>query len=246
MAGVLTDGGMVPVRPDGGGPLPARIAGAPAADAAPINLLILSDIRFLREGLAEILTRDQAFRTISAAADVGEALRIIRAATPDIVLIDSALPDGIAAVGRVRRVAPQIRIVALAVVEAEAEVIAWAEAGASGYVPRSAALTDLVGFLRSIMRGEQVCSQRVAAGLLHRIANGPRVPAAAPRPGLILTAREEEVARLIGAGLSNKEIARRLNVCVATTKSHVHNVLGKLELRRRSQVSAWMQDRGSP
>jgi two-component system nitrate/nitrite response regulator NarL len=208
---------------------------------ASLKLLILSDIRFLREGLAEILSREEAFHTISVAADLGETLSRISVASPDIVLIDAALPNAISAVAVVRRLAPQIRVVALAVAETEAEVIAWAEAGVSGYVPRGAALGDLVGFLRNVMRGEQACSMRVAAGLLRWIANGSRA-GTAPSARLVLTAREAEVVGLIGAGLSNKEIALRLNICLATTKSHVHNVLGKLGLRRRSQVSGWIRD----
>src|SRR5207248_1190584 len=120
----------------------------------PTNLLILSDIRFLREGLADVFGRQDVFQTISVAADPGEAIAVMHAGMPDLVLIDAALPDGLAAVGRLRWLAPKIRIIALAVAETEAEVIAWAEAGACGYVPRSAALADLVGFLSGIMRGE--------------------------------------------------------------------------------------------
>jgi two-component system nitrate/nitrite response regulator NarL len=207
-----------------------------------LSLLILSDIRFMREGIADVLRRAEAFRRIDVAADPNEAIAAMRAAMPDLVLIDAALPDGLAAVGLLRRLAPKIRIIALAVAETEAEIIAWAAAGACGYVPRSAALADLVDFLSGIMRGEQTCSTRVAAGLLRWIADGPRVATAAARARPALTAREEEIASLIAAGLSNKEIARRLNICLPTTKSHVHNILGKLELKRRGQVSRWLRE----
>jgi DNA-binding NarL/FixJ family response regulator len=214
----------------------------PAQSAQQLSLLILSDIRFMREGLAEVLGRDDGFQTITVAADPGEAIAVMRTAMPDLVLIDVALPDGLAAVGRLHRVAPRIRIVALAVAETEAEIIAWAAAGACGYVPRSAALADLIGFLSNIMRGEQTCSTRVAAGLMRWIADGPRIDKAAARARPALTAREEEIASLIAAGLSNKEIARRLKICVPTTKSHVHNILAKLELERRGQVSRWLRE----
>jgi two-component system nitrate/nitrite response regulator NarL len=210
--------------------------------AGALSLLILSDIRFMREGLADVLRREEAFRSVDIAVDPDEAIIAMNAALPDLVLIDAALPGGLAAVGRLRRFAPESRIIALAVTETDAEVIAWAEAGACGYVPRSAALADLVGFLTGIMRGEQTCSARVAAGLLRWIADGPRVAQANSRARPALTAREEEIASLIGAGLSNKEIARRLKICLATTKSHVHNVLSKLKLRRRGQVSCWLRE----
>jgi DNA-binding NarL/FixJ family response regulator len=187
-----------PLRDDVGG-LPVA-AGCPVACDASLKLLILSDIRFLREGLAEVLAREEAFHAISVAADLGETLSCISAVSPDIVLIDAALPNGISAVAAVRRLAPQMRVVALAVAETEADVIAWAEAGVSGYVPRSAALGDLVGYLRNVMRGEQACSMRVAAGLLRWIGNGSRAGTARPHARLALTAREAEVVGLIGAG----------------------------------------------
>jgi DNA-binding NarL/FixJ family response regulator len=210
----------------------------------PLDLLIVSDIRFLREGLAEVLTRESAFRTIHVAADLTHALAAMRAASPDMVLIDAALPDGLSAARRLRSLAPQVQIIALAVAETDAEVISWAEAGISGYVPRSVALGDLTDVLTGIRRGEQACSTHVAAGLLRRIANAPHATATSPRPSYALTAREEEVVGLIGAGLTNKEIARHLKIGLATTKSHVHNVLGKLELAGRNQVSRWVHDHG--
>jgi two-component system nitrate/nitrite response regulator NarL len=205
------------------------------------NLLILSDIRFLREGLAEVLQKEGAFAIVGLAADVDEALAASVDVSPHVVLIDVSLPDGLAAVQRLRNLAPQPQIVALALSETEAAVIAWAEAGISGYVPRSTALSDLVSLLGEIMRGEQTCSRKVAAGLLRRIARLPGEVSAAADASRLLTAREEQVARLVGAGLSNKEIARRLNIGLATTKSHVHNLLGKLELQRRTQVARWMR-----
>jgi two-component system nitrate/nitrite response regulator NarL len=162
-------------------------------------------------------------------------------------LIDAGLPDGLAVVARLRCLDPLAQLVAFALTESEAEVIAWAEAGVCGYLPRSAALGDLAFFLNKIMRREQICSTRIAAGLLRRIAEGPRVaspsaPVSAEATGL--STREHQVAGLIAAGLSNKEIARRLGIGVATVKSHVHNVLGKLTLERRGQVVPWA--RGAP
>jgi DNA-binding NarL/FixJ family response regulator len=114
-----------------------------------------------------------------------------------------------------------------------------------GYVPRSTALVELADFLGKIIRREQICSTRIAAGLLRWIADGPRAtgPKATPAEATALTAREDQVVRLVAAGLSNKEIARRLDIGLATVKSHVHNVLGKLTLERRSQVARWLRIR---
>lgn len=207
-------------------------------DAAETSILILSDIRFFREGLAEILARDHPYHIV-VAATVAEAFDVVRMIPPDMVLIDTTLPDGLAAAARLHELAPDVRLVALAVAEIDAEIIAWAEAGVCGYLPRSAALYDLVRYLDAIMHGEQSCSTQVAAGLLRWIAIGRRskLSQAEIVSPPSLTVREEEIAALIGAGFSNKEIARRLSIGLATTKTHVHNLLGKLGLERRTQVA---------
>jgi DNA-binding NarL/FixJ family response regulator len=218
-----------------------RREGGITAGPARHSILILSDIRFLREGLAEVLQRDGAFPTVGLAADIDEALAAAADAVPQIVLIDASLPGGLAAVPRLRGLAPQPKIVALALGETETAVIAWAEAGVSGYVPRSTALGELVSLLEGILRGEQTCSRKVAAGLLRWIGRSRCEPSqAAVSAQRSLTAREAQAARLIGAGFSNKEIARRLNIGLATIKSHVHNLLGKLELTRRAQLAQWV------
>jgi DNA-binding NarL/FixJ family response regulator len=215
-----------------------------AADAFAYRLLIVSDIRFLRDGLAEVLGRDGEFAVVGIARDFNEAVALSGAAPPQLILVDSALPDGRAVARRLGELQPQVPIVALALAETEEDVIAWAKAGISGYVPRPAGLADLAGFLRDIVRGEQTCSTQVAAGLLRWISRSSRGNAAArvrlKEPNL--TAREEQVVHLICTGLSNKEISRRLNIGLATTKSHVHNLLAKLELERRAQVIRWSRD----
>jgi two-component system, NarL family, nitrate/nitrite response regulator NarL len=210
----------------------------------PKRLLIVSDIRFYREGLAEVFARDGFFIVAGTAADAGQALNLSRRVQPQIILIDAALPDGLEAARRLAESTPETPIVALAPVDTEADVIAWAEAGISGYVPRMTPLTELVGLLGNVVRGKQTCSMHVAAGLLRwisrasRAGNGRQPPAEAP----ILTVREKQVVRLICSGLSNKEIARRLNIGLSTTKSHVHKLLGKLALERRGQIARWSRD----
>jgi DNA-binding NarL/FixJ family response regulator len=117
-------------------------------------------------------------------------------------------------------------------------VISWAEAGAIGYVPQTAALADLVGILVRIARGDQICSAQIVSGLLRHVARTARSsPGSPPAPAAPLTRREREIGLLIGAGLSNKDIARKLNIGVATAKSHVHNLLNKMNVQRRGQAA---------
>jgi two-component system nitrate/nitrite response regulator NarL len=197
-------------------------------------------VRFLREGLAEILERDPSVWVVGLSADLPEVVASSSALRPDIVLLDAAYPMGAVAVKHAHDVIPDLSIVVFAVRETEEDIIAWAEAGAIGYVPNTTAVADLVRLVTSIHDGEQPCSDRVAGGLLRRIAVTASFgnSRSTSFPASALTARERETAELITIGLSDKEIASRLNIGVGTTKSHVHNLLGKLKVHRRGQVLA--------
>jgi two-component system, NarL family, nitrate/nitrite response regulator NarL len=183
--------------------------GGAEGDQAPRSILVLSDIRFFREGLAEVLQRDGAFAIVGLAADVDEALAAAAHASPQIILVDASLPDGLAAVPRLCTLTPRPQVVALALMETETAVIAWAEAGVSGYVPRGTGLIELVSLLQGIMRGEQTCSRTIAASLLRRVGLAPRqmAPQVSSDAPSSLTFREQQVTQLISVGLSNKEIA---------------------------------------
>jgi DNA-binding NarL/FixJ family response regulator len=137
-----------------------------------------------------------------------------------------------------------MRVIVLAVRETEQNIIAWAEAGMAGYIPNTAGLSNIVALLKDIIEGKQSCSEPVAAGMLRRISH-TSVSAEVHRnssPALfpLLTSREVQIVELIASGLSNKEISRRLNIGISTTKSHVHHLLGKLALQRRGQLAQWI------
>jgi two-component system, NarL family, nitrate/nitrite response regulator NarL len=214
---------------------PNRITVSRSADA-----LIVSEARFLRESLAEILTRVASIRVCGLSGTLAHALATAQAQRPEIVLLDVAFPGGIQAAARLSAAVPEASVVALAIAETEENVLAWAEAGIAGYVPNTASVDDLVSLIEQIRRGEQTCPTRIVGSLLRRIgaserAAKPSLPSATP-----LTRRELEISRLIATGFSNKDIARRLGISLGTTKSHVHNLLGKLSVQRRAEVMARM------
>jgi two-component system nitrate/nitrite response regulator NarL len=215
-------------------------------NARVLRIILVWGVRFTAESLAETLERDSAVSVVGLYTDLSEAVAISPALQADIILLDARINDGTAALRRALDVAPGMRVVVSAVRETEDDVVAWAEAGAIGYIPRTTPLGDFVRLMMNIHNGEQTCSGQVAAGLLRRIAYSARRGNA--RNGLLrvpaLTKRERQTAELIKSGLSDKEIARRLNISVATTKSHVHNLLGKLNLRRRSQVAEYLRETG--
>jgi DNA-binding NarL/FixJ family response regulator len=200
-------------------------------------------VLFLRQSLCEILGRDPGMAVLGHYAMVGDALREAVIHRVDVFLVDAAFTDGKGAVRRIRATLPEVRVVVFAVMETEENVIAWAQVGIAGYVPSTAALEELTTLLRNISEGKQPCSERVAAGLLRQIASDATLGQSNPAPAALLTGRELEILRLIEAGLSNKDIARRLAISLGTTKSHVHNLLAKLSVERRGQAAAWIRRR---
>jgi DNA-binding NarL/FixJ family response regulator len=201
-----------------------------------IRVVIAGDIRMYREGLSLHLEQDEQLEVVGTAADEGSTLRVACEVTPDVLLLDMAMRDSLRIVQQLRRAVPNTAVIALTIPEADSAVIACAEAGVAGFVMREASLADLVAAIISAARGEVNVSPRVAATLLRRVGSLAADRVAAPLGAL--TARERDIASLIGEGCSNKQIAARLNVELATVKNHVHNILEKLQVGRRGEVAA--------
>ncbi|PYP11971.1 MAG: DNA-binding response regulator [Gemmatimonadetes bacterium] len=203
-----------------------------------ITVLIVSDIRLYRDGLAEVVARQAGFQLAGTAADGEAALACLRSRHPDMVLVDMAMAGSPSVVRAIRELTPDVKVVALSVAETEGDVCACAEAGVTGYVARDASLSDLITTLESAERGEALCSPRMAGSLLRRLAE---LASAQPlgASSTHLTPRELEILRVLAEGLANKDIARRLGIEVATVKNHVHNILEKLQVHRRGEAAAW-------
>jgi len=221
---------------------------APQRDSQTLRISLVWGVRFTRESIAALLERDPLVSVIGQYVNLSEAVALAPPLQADIVLLDARLPEGPADVRRALDIAPSLRVIACSVRESEEEIIAWAEAGVIGYIPRTAALADFVRLILDIHNGEQTSSGRVVTGLLRQIAVTARrrLGRDAGFSSPALTRRERQAAELIRSGLSDKEIARQLNISLATTKSHVHNLLGKLHLNRRSQVSEWLREYEHP
>jgi two-component system nitrate/nitrite response regulator NarL len=202
-----------------------------------IDVVVVAGIPLYREGMALALGHGGRVQVLGTAAGSQEALSRVRDLQPDVVLVDVAMDDGFDTVRALREATPKARVVALALSETEADVIACAEAGASGYVPRGGTVDDLETMVESVARGEIECSPRIAASLLRRVG-ALAAELRGPSPNASLTARELEVAELLDKGLTNKEIAQQLSPAVPTVKNHVHSILDKLQVRRRAEAAA--------
>jgi DNA-binding NarL/FixJ family response regulator len=154
-----------------------------------------------------------------------------------MVLIDTAVPESVTLISSIASKPGDIKVIALGVPEIESEVIVCAEAGVAGFVPRGGSYEDLISVITAVSRGEFLCSPRVAACILRRLANLARSGASPPN-SLRLTPRELDILGLVDEGLTNKQIAQRLGIEPATVKNHVHKALQKLKSRNRTEASA--------
>ena len=200
--------------------------------------VVVSEVRLYREGLAWSLRQRLDVVATPGSADV--ALDVIASHRPELLLIDAALPDGVALVRAVNQSSQPARAIAVAIAEVESTVLEWAEAGVVGYASRDASINDLVGIIDSVSRGDFPCSPSIAGSLLRRIASlasGHR----STTPAVALTAREKEIVTLVSRGCSNKQIAVALGIEVPTVKNHVHNVLEKLHISGRGEIAHYLR-----
>ena len=205
------------------------------------RVFIVSEVRLYREGLARLLRRGQRLEVVGAAADVPDALAALRELRdpPEAVLLDVPAPAGLEGLHQLEAAVPTARIIVLNVSDADEQaVIAWAEAGVGGLLARDVDVDDVAQAVQTTASGGTVCSPRLAALLLRRVARSAQDrPVTSP-----LTSREREIAALLEQGLSNKEIGARLQIELPTVKNHVHSILTKLKASRRGQAAAMLRD----
>ena len=199
--------------------------------------LIVSDVRLYREGLAAALAARPDLELVGAVASLDDALELLESERRAVVVLDTGMPQALDIARALMRVAPLTKIVAVAVADDAADVVACAEAGMAGYVSRDGSIEDVASAIHGVVRGELRCSPSMVSTLFRRLALLAPNRAAVGDEAL-LTKREIEIVALIDDGLSNKEIGRRLRIGTPTVKNHVHHILEKLRVRRRGQAAA--------
>jgi DNA-binding NarL/FixJ family response regulator len=178
---------------------------------------------------------------VGEASTVAEAVSRIAVSEPDVVLLDVHMPDGggRAVLDAMRRTHPHVRFLALSVSDAAEDVI---RAGARGYVTKTISPDELAAAIRRVADGDAVFSPRLAGFVLDAFAARPDAPVADPELDQ-LTNREREVLRLLARGYAYKEIAKELFISIKTVETHVSNVLRKLQMSNRYELSRWAADR---
>jgi two-component system, NarL family, nitrate/nitrite response regulator NarL len=198
------------------------------------RVYVVSDVRLYREGLTRCLAA-QGDLSVIGSGPATDAVEQIARVRPDVMLLDLGTEHNLGLPRSACAVSPALRIVAFAVAEVAADVLACAEAGICGYVAKDASVEDVVAAVLHAVSGELFCSPRIAAMLFERVA-ALSVKRSMPPALESLTPRELEVIGLVARGLPNKAIARELQLEPATIKNHVHHILQKLNLQRRGEI----------
>ncbi len=201
---------------------------------AKIRILLVDDHFIVRTGLVSLLSTEPNLAVVGEAADGEEALKLFESLRPDLVLMDLRLPDtsGHEVAERIRRLAPDARILMLSGYEGDADIHAALEAGVCGYVFKSATGEDLIPAIQAVAAGRRWVPQDVAARL--RLGNSFEP----------LTTRELEVLGQLARGQANKEIADTLGITEYTTKGHLKSILAKLRVADRTQAVIAAVQRG--
>ena len=198
-----------------------------------IDVLVVDDHALMRTGLSGLIAAAGDMRVVGTAADGAEAVEEVARLAPHVVLMDLSMPvlDGVAATRRIVEEHPSVEVLVLTSFSDRQRVIEALDAGAGGYVLKDTEPADLLAAIRSTARGHSPLDPRVARTVLH----ARRSPARAAE----LTEREQEVLALVGHGLANKQIARRLGIRESTVKAHLTSVFQRIGVRDRTSAALW-------
>jgi len=204
-----------------------------------ITVAIIDDNRLVREALAAMLDALTDVHVVtSATADTA----FLTETTPHVLLLDVGLRDqeSLNVATALRRDRPHVKIIVMDIIPVHEEIMEFVNAGVSGFLLKDSGFEEFVSTIRSVAAGQKVLPPRMTQSLFSQIVNAARSGEVEPTlEDVRMTPRESEVIALIGEGLSNKEIAQRLEIATHTVKSHVRNVMEKLALHTRLQIAAY-------
>ena len=207
---------------------------------AKLKILIVDDHDIVRKGLAMLVSRQKDLTVVAEAGTVAEAVEKARETAPDVVVMDIRLPDGtgIEACREVRDENSDVKVLMLTSYSDEEAVMGSIMAGASGYLLKEIRSQEIVDAIRRVGSGQSLLDPSVTASVLERVRRGKEEDVLAQ-----LTDQEKKILELIADGQTNREIAGQINLSDETVKNYVSNILGKLEISRRSLAATLLAER---
>lgn len=212
----------------------------PAPELRPVEtvrVLLICRVRLYNDAIIGLLNRHPCIAAIGVTEVSDNRLTELEAASADVVLLDVGTPGALALAGSIVGARPRTRILAIGVDEAPVHVVACARAGLWGCVPCHASIEDVAEAVHKVAAGRMVCSEVMAEKLFGHIRSAAHEDWL-PAIDVLLTCRQRQILRLIDEGLSNKQIARQLSLGTSTVKNHVHSILGRLKVGRRTEAAA--------
>ena len=209
----------------------------------PIKILVVDDHTLFREGLIALLNAAPETAVVGEAATGAEAIARAKAVTPDVILMDIQMPDmnGIEATRRILSGQPDVGVIMLTMLEDDDSLFAAMRAGARGYILKGADKAEVLWTITAVAQGQALFGPAIAGRLTSFFQSGSET-AVTPFPDL--TDRERELLRLIAQGLSNNDIAARLNISGKTVSNHISNIFNKLQVADRAQAMIRAREAG--
>jgi DNA-binding NarL/FixJ family response regulator len=211
-----------------------------------LRLMLVEDNRLLREGLTEMLKKQQDMNVVETAGDGENIMSIINRHKPEVVLLDLGLRsrNSLNLVKLIKKKSSATKVIMMDLIPLQADVFEFVQAGVSGFILKDATVNDFLKTIRSVAKGRQILPPNLTGSLFSQIVEQAIIES---KPSILidsvrLTKRERQVIELISDGYTNKEIAQQLHLSTYTVKSHVHNILEKLALNTRVQIAKYLHD----
>lgn len=214
---------------------------------SPVRVMLADDHALFREGLAGIITAQPDLEVVGEASDGLEAIVMAQELKPDLILMDIQMPgcDGLEATLKIKKALPETVIVMLTVRDDEEKLFETIKYGAQGYLLKNIRSRELLEMIRGAMRGEAAITPAIAGRMLEEFRRlSLAVPDELPEAEEGLTQREGEVLALVAQGLHDKEIAARLSISIHTVKSHLRNILARLQVSNRREAARLAKQKG--
>jgi DNA-binding NarL/FixJ family response regulator len=209
-----------------------------------IRILVIEDNPVLRNGISDMLNEEADMHVVATIGSGNNVLLKASQTKPHVILMDLGLKNfkESSAIELIKKNMPNAKVIGMGFVPTQSDIVEFVEAGASGFILKVATVKEFIGTVRSVAQGTKVLPPSLAGSLFthvieHAIKKNGKITNA-----VRMTKREREIIVLIADGLSNKEIARQLNIATHTVKSHVHNIMEKLALHSRLQIAMYTRE----